>query len=424
MSCSNPTERFQQYAGKSPEDAGFYWTGGPLPVGEGVWFASMFSGVTAFDTTAGVVLVDTGLRSMAPALAQLLRQKLQAPIHTAIYTHGHVDHAFGLKAFLAPEQPDPEIVGHCNMPARFERYALTASHNQALNARQFGGAAEPGNNMSDLSDFGFPPMPPTRLYDGELTLSVGDRTFELFHAKGETDDHTWVFCPELGVLCPGDLFIWAVPNAGNPQKAQRYPWKWAEALRTMAAKQPRTMCPGHGGPVVDDPKLIQRMLGDTASFLEQIVERTLACMEKGSPPQIDVLRSVEIPRSDAPWLKPIYDEGEFIIRTVMRFYGGWYSGRPSELKPVPRASLALEVVALAGGVATLMARVKRLTEAGDLALACHLADYALEAASEDEAVRDQVAHLYETRAVGETSLMAINLFRSAAAYARAGRPYA
>ena len=34
-------------------------------------------------------------------------------------------------------------------------------------------------------------------------------------------------------LYSGDLFIWASPNCGNPQKVQRYPREWAEALRLL-----------------------------------------------------------------------------------------------------------------------------------------------------------------------------------------------
>ena len=54
---------------------------------------------------------------------------------------------------------------------------------------------------------------------------------------------------------------------------------------------------------------------------------------------------------------------------------------------------------------------------------CHLADYALEAAPGEARVNDIVARIYEQRAASETSLMAIDLFRSAAAYARAGRAF-
>jgi hypothetical protein len=56
--------------------------------------------------------------------------------------------------------------------------------------------------------------------------------------------------------------------------------------------------------------------------------------------------------------------------------------------------------------------------------ACHLADYALEAAPDDRAVQTAVAEVYERRADAEESLMAVNIFRSAAEYARRGRPFA
>ena len=422
MTVSNPRDRFQQMAGKSPEEANFFWTGGPIEVAERTYFASLFSGVTAFETDDGLVLIDSGMQRLAPPLNGMLRQHSDMPVHTAIYTHGHVDHAFGLRSFLLPQQPPPRVIGHENMPARFERYALTAKHNGALNARQFGGCV--GEAESDAyNTFGPPPVPPTELYHDALDIEVGGVTFQLRHCKGETDDHTWVYCPERGVLCTGDLFIWGVPNAGNPQKAQRYPWAWAEGLRAMAATKPATLCPGHGGPIIDDAQLIQRMLNETAGFLETIVERTIAALENGSPPHVDVVTSMALPTSDSPWLQPVYDEAEFIVRNVIRYYGGWFSGRFSELKPAPRDVLASEVVALAGGAEALLKRAEQLAAEGRWRVACHLADYALEAGADQAEVGLRVADIYERRAAQETSLMAINLFRSAASYAREGRAY-
>ena len=34
----------------------------------------------------------------------------------------------------------------------------------------------------------------------------------------------------------GDLLTWVFPNAGNPQKVQRYPREWAAALREMSGR--------------------------------------------------------------------------------------------------------------------------------------------------------------------------------------------
>jgi glyoxylase-like metal-dependent hydrolase (beta-lactamase superfamily II) len=420
----NPTDRFRTLAGRPPEEAKFFWTGGPVEVAPRTWFQSRFSGVTGFETDAGLLLVDTGQRHLAPVLARGLRERTAAPVHTAVYTHGHVDHAFGLEAFLVEGQPRPRVVAHRAVMDRFARYARTPGHNAAINARQFGGTVDLARTNPMLRVFGAPAVLPDVLYDDATSLDVGGVGFELRHARGETDDHTWVWCPERSVLCPGDLVIWGVPNAGNPQKAQRYPGDWAGALREMASLGARSLCPGHGGPVVDDPALVRRILVETADYLEAIVERTLAVLEDGSPPHVDVVRRVELPRSDAPWLQPVYDEGEFIVRTVVRYFGGWWSGRPSELKPAARADVARALAAAAGGARALIEQADRLAAAGDLATACHLGDFALEADPSDAEVGARVASLYERRAEGEASLMASNLFRSAAAYARAGRPFA
>jgi glyoxylase-like metal-dependent hydrolase (beta-lactamase superfamily II) len=309
------------------------------------------------------------------------------------------------------------------MPARFARYEATARHNAALNARQFGGTVEAQSNEA-YKAFGQPPIPPDTLYEDSLKIEVGGVAFALHHCKGETDDHTWVWCPSRRVACPGDLFIWAVPNDGNPQKVQRYPWERAKGLRAMAALEPTALCPGHGGPIVGDTRKIVHILTETADFLETVVSRTLVMMENGSPPHVDIVTGVDLPKSDSPWLQPVYDDTEFLVRNVIRYYGGWWSGRPSELKPASRAKLATEVASLAGGAKALAERAEKLAVSGDFRLASHIADYALEAAPNDTDVQAKVAAVYDRRAESEQSLMAVNIFNSAAAYARAGKPFA
>jgi hypothetical protein len=45
-----------------------------------------------------------------------------------------------------------------------------------------------------------------------------------------------------------------VPNCGNPQKAQRYPFEWIQALRKMASFHADMLLPGHGPPICKIPK--------------------------------------------------------------------------------------------------------------------------------------------------------------------------
>ena len=417
------SERFKVMRGRTADEAGFFWQGGPLEVAERTWFQSRFSGVTAFETDEGIVLVDSGMAQLGPALAAMLREKTQAPIHTVVITHGHVDHAYGIEAFLSPGQPRPRVIAHRNVPVRFARYALTSRFNAAINARQFGGSPGRAGKGEEYDSFRPPNILPDTLYEDRNDFTVGGVPFEVHQSRGETDDHSWVWCPDRSVIASGDMIISTMPNAGNPQKVQRYPWDWSAGLKQMAALSPRTLCPGHGAPTVEDPAKIQRILLETAAFLDAIVERTLDAMAQGAPPHTDIVHAVLVPASDSPWLQPVYDEAEFIVRNVVRFYGGWWNGRPGDLKPAPRSALAGEIARLAGGADVLARRAAAIAATGDLRLACQLADYALEAEPSSVAVQDAVAALYEKRASVEPALMTENLFRSAAVYAREGRAF-
>ena len=98
-----------------------------------------------------------------------------------------------------------------------------------------------------------------------------------------------------------------------------------------------------------------------------------------------------------PWLRPIYDEPEFVVRNVWRLYGGWWDGDPAHLKPPTASSLAHEVADLAGGADALAARAQQVSEAGDHRLACQLIELAA-AASADPGVWRLRSALYLARA--------------------------
>jgi alkyl sulfatase BDS1-like metallo-beta-lactamase superfamily hydrolase len=374
-------------------------------VGPGTAFVSSFANATAFETAEGLLLVDTGSFLLARGVQEIVRAFSRQPLHTAVYTHGHVDHCFGVELYEAEPGAGPaRVVGHELVSARFERYRLTHGYNACINARQFQSPAQwPAQfRLPDLT------------YTSALDLVVGGERFELRHAKGETDDATWLWVPSRGVVCVGDLFIWATPNAGNPQKVQRYPREWSQALRAIAALSAEVMCPGHGPPIFGRERVRQALI-ETAELLESIVDQTLAVMNAGGRLE-DALASVRAPAQllARPYLRPIYDEPEFIVRNTWRLYGGWWDGDPSHLKPARARALAQEMARLSGGARKLADRAAELAGQGDLPLACHLAETAWQAAPEDAEVARTHTRIYMERARVEGSLMARGVFRSAA----------
>jgi alkyl sulfatase BDS1-like metallo-beta-lactamase superfamily hydrolase len=181
----------------------------------------------------------------------------------------------------------------------------------------------------------------------------------------------------------------------------------------MAALGPELLLPGHGFPIRGATR-IQQALTETAELLETLHEQTLALMNAGATLD-DVLHTVRAPEHllARPYLRPVYDEPEFIVRNIWRRYGGWYDGNPAHLKPAPEAALAGEIATLAGGAARLAERATTLAEAGELALACHLAELAVRAAPGDAGIRAARAAVYKRRAAAETSLMARSIYRAA-----------
>ncbi|MFF4323453.1 alkyl sulfatase dimerization domain-containing protein [Streptomyces sp. NPDC001568] len=370
-----------------------------------IGFYPGFANSMAFDTGEGLVLVDSGDVITAADRHAAVRAFSADPVHAVVLTHGHVDHVGGLAPFDA-EDGRPEVVAHEALAARFDRYRRTAGYNTWINRRQFGVPW-----LEWPTDYRYPDT----TYRDRFTLRRGRLTFELVHARGETDDHTWVWVPEARTLCTGDLFIWHAPNAGNPQKVQRHPEEWARALRDMASLGAELLLPGHGVPIVGAER-IHRALTDTARLLETLCDQTRALMNEGH--RLDtVVQRVRVPAEllARPYLHPGYDEPEFVVRNLWRLWGGWYDLNPAHLKPAPEAEVAAELAAAAGGARALADRAVRLLEQGRLRLASHLAETAALAAPEDAAVARIRARVYTHRAGAEQSTMARGIFAWAAA---------
>jgi alkyl sulfatase BDS1-like metallo-beta-lactamase superfamily hydrolase len=389
-------------------------------IADGVAMVEAFSHSVLFKTDDGLVVFDTSGAQGGKLVVDAIRTWSKDRFNTLVYTHGHIDHVGGCGAFLADaaagNAPRPTVAGHENVPRRFDRYDLTNGYNLAINARQFRGLSRRGYGIGGESGRFLPPdsAKPNVTYSDRLTLSVGGRQFDLRHAKGETDDHTWAYVPQHRAICAGDFFIWNFPNAGNPQKVQRYPVEWAAAMRSMAGVGAELFLPAHGLPIAGAAR-IRRVLLEVAETLEKLISDTLAMMNAGAPLN-DIVHTVKVAPDmlQRPYLRPLYDEPEFVVRNLWRMYGGWYDGNPANLKPAPDAALANELAALAGGAEKLAARAQALANAGDLRLACHLIEFATRAAPQNKALLEIRGAIYQQRRDSETSLMAKGIFGAAA----------
>jgi len=387
---------------------------------DGLAIVESFSHTVAWDTGEGLMCFDASGAGSGPNIITALRQWRSDPISTLIYTHGHADHVGGSFAFAddadARGNKRPVVIGHENVAPRIDRYNEMSDWSLLINQRQFGGIpSDMGLTLGESVTKFLPSrtMRPDVSFSTEHKLTAGGLSVELHHARGETDDHLWAWIPEKKWIFTGDFIIWHYPNAGNPQKVQRFALEWAQALRRMIAQGPELLLPAHGLPI-EGKERIARVLDDTASTLESLVHQVVALMNEGATLDT-IIHTVAVPDDvlAKPYLRPYYDEPEFVIRNIWRLYGGWWDGAASRLKPSPDAVVGREIAALAGGPRILMDRALALVDS-DIRLACHLADFAGWAAPDDRGIHADRAAIFHQRRMQEPSLMSQGIFRAAA----------
>ena len=319
-------------------------------------------------------MVDCAFGGRGKEVVRALRRITAEPVNLIVYTHSHTDHTTGAHAFIedatARGHSRPEIWAHEGVRVNQGIYANMAGWNAAINSLQF-------DRPFETEHFRDPQInvAPDFDYRDRHRLSLAGEPVDLFHARAETDDATWVWLPEREVAFVGDLIISSLPNTGNPLKPQRFTLEWAEALEEIVALRPAFVLPGHGPPF--HGVLALQVLTDTAAALRFIHDAVVRRLNRGDWPVDIIEASIQLPPSlaEKPWLAELYGCVSFVVRDVLRHYGGWWSGEPSGICPPSRAAHAYDVLRVSGRDAILV-QVRRLLAGGKYDRAVALAEYA------------------------------------------------
>jgi len=339
-----------------------------------------------FETDEGIVLVDTGMGPAGPAILDAIRSVSDKPIHTIIYTHGHVDHAYGTWAIMEAGET-PQIIGHELLEERFHRYIrLRGSLAKYMSQPE----EQLPSSEADL-------VWPTRYMSDRLELEIGGETFVLQHHKGETDDQLYVWVPGRGALASADYYQGFLPNAGNGKRYQRHVEDWVVALEEMASLEPKILLPAHGEAITDGATIVENF-SVLAEALQYIVDYSIEGLNAGKRKDL-IYGSVQLPEHLAthPTLNVQYVTPNDISKMVIKKYTGWWDDIPSSWTPASMEDQGNMIIELAGGNIPTITTYARGLIGQDIRLASHLTDWLFYARPDDADVQQLVFDVYRAR---------------------------
>jgi len=250
------------------------------------------------------LLIDTLFDlKLTQEMLETMRRSVPAASHIGmvVNTHANGDHCFGNQLvagaqIIASQKTADEMVEGVQ-PAQ-----LAMLLKQAPAMGQLGAYA-----IHAFSSFTFENItltPPSKTFEGEMTLKVGNKTVHLIevgpaHTRGDTLAHI----PDDRVVFTGDiLFIgghpimWAGPT-GN----------WLRACDRILAMDVETIVPGHG-PITD-----KQGVAEVKGYLEYIYDETRTRYEAGMP-AFEAARDIPLDHY-ASW-----SDGERIVVSVATIY--------------------------------------------------------------------------------------------------------
>ena len=210
------------------------------------------------EVDGGYVAIDAGT---SPRICREVDQRWQelsgGSALALILTHSHGDHNGGASVYSDQGLP---IWGHKAFLDELEQMQLLPNAFFTRGAKQFGWRLPP--EKRDASGVG-PPLPlepgtrspiviPNHWVDQEHTEIIGNETFVMHFAPGETHDHLLIWLPERKTLFAADNIYRAFPNLyairGVPPRPIR---GWIDSLDHMRRLDPapERLILGHGDPV-------------------------------------------------------------------------------------------------------------------------------------------------------------------------------
>jgi alkyl sulfatase BDS1-like metallo-beta-lactamase superfamily hydrolase len=390
-------------------------------IGERVYCAVGYNlaNIIAVEGPEGLVIVDTGLEmKQGEEVLADLRQITGKPVAAIVYTHHHVDHVQGTRAFAGEAEIDSgavPIIAHESLLDHYIQENGAIGPIMSARAISMYNVALDGADMEGMN-LGIGPflraglngfVPPTEVFGDEHKVTLAGVRMEMYWVPSEAHSELCILLPDDRTLLSAEVIQdHCFPNLYTLRGALfRDPQRWCRSIDSMRefGAEVDHMVLQHGTPLSGNEE-IHTVLRNYRDAIQYTHDQTMRYANRGYAKD-EIARLIRLPphlESFAPWLRPFYGSVEHAVPQIYSGAIGWFDGDPTALAPTPREQYAQRLVAMMGGREAVLEEARGALAAGDPQFAAELTSYLIRIDNDDADARTVKAGAF--REMGYASL--------------------
>jgi len=368
----------------------------------------------------GIIIVDPGESvQMAEVVREQFRQITDKPVKAIIYSHNHIDHISGVRAWATDEQV---ASGEIKIIAQEDLTAAVANWSSNLGTlfghrTSYTGAkhVEEGENgtvndglgprfmQGDISFIEPNVLIPTQ---ETLDITISGVRMQIVNVPSETKDEVVVYLPEQKILHAAEVLQGEnFPNLHTIRGTKfRDPSMWFKGIDVMRQFDTEIMINSHGRPV-EGKEAVANVLTAYRDAIQYTHDQTIRYMNKGMTPD-ELVEVVKLPKhlAEHPWLGEHYGTVAHAVRQIYVGYNGFYEADPWQLEPMAYDQRAKAFVEIMGGRENILVTAKAAIEAENFTFAAEILSYPITINKDDMEARLLKAQAYKAWAADQVNI--------------------
>lgn len=377
----------------------------------------------------GIIIIDPPESvEIGTEILAAFRRVTDKPVKAIIYTHNHIDHVAGVKAFTTEEEVAAgkvDIYAHETLEQGVINWASVVGPIEGRRSSYTGAVFLPKGPDGSVHDALGPTfqlgevsfIPPTRTFSDELDVTVAGVKMHLLYLPSETEDEIVAWFPDDKLLNSAEVMQgenW--PNVYTIRGTKyRDPVKWFKSIDRMREFPAKFLVPTHGRPIVGHDN-IQNMLTAYRDAIQFVHDQTIRYMNRGYTPE-QLVEVVKLPPhlAEHPWLNEHYGTVKHVVRNIYGGYLGWFQADPWTLDPLPYQERAKRYVKMMGGRDAVIKASKKAIDDGEFTWAAELLTNVIRINHDDMEARMLKAEAYRKFAYKQSNVNWRNWSLTAAA---------